>query len=159
MPAVTDRTVRFIDVEAADSSNVANGIEDMYNDALDVIVARGAFSRDVLAAAGELLDRDDRNPGWNRPNERMPVEDIQLLGTDTPATPTYQAPTGASLDAYLDSAEKHHEEADRVFDRGFDATREITAALKAFAGGRPVEVPKASDGRTYLPYTVRRLVN
>src|SRR5436189_555506 len=112
MPATTQsrRTVRSVDVDAADTVRVANGIEDLYNDTLDVIVARGALPRDVLAAAGERLDRDDRNPGWNRPNERMPIEDIQLLGTDTPATPTYQAPTGGSLDQYLDSAAKHRDE-------------------------------------------------
>src|SRR5712691_5662151 len=111
----TQRTVRALDVKADDLGAVANAIEDMYRDALDVVLARGAFPRAPLAAAGDSLDRNDHDPGWARPNEKMPVEDIQLLGTDTPATPTYQAPRGASLDAYLDSAARHRPEADGVF--------------------------------------------
>jgi hypothetical protein len=155
----TRRTVRAIDVQAGAFATVANAIEDMYRDALDVVLARDAFPRTSLAAAGDFLDRDDHNPGWARPNEKMPVEDIQLLGTDTPATPTYRAPGGDSLDAYLSSAAKHLGEAERVWSGAFDATAEIQRALARFAGGRPVELPKASDGRSYLPYTLRRLVD
>ena len=90
----------------------------------------------------------------------MPVEDLQLLGTDTPATPTFQAPRGASLDAYLSSAA--HACATRpasVFDDGFDAAREIRALLGRFSGARPVELPRAADGRDYVPFTIRRLVD
>ena len=153
------RSVRSIDVDARDLSAVANGIENSYDDALDVIVARGAFNAAALAEAGERLDSDARDPGWSRPNEKMPVEDLQLLGTDTPATPTYQAPGGASLDAYLRSAAAHASDAAAVFEPGFDATNEIRAVLSHFSGGRPVEVPHASDGRPYVPFTIRRLVD
>jgi hypothetical protein len=89
----------------------------------------------------------------------MPVEDLQLLGTDTPATPTYQAPRGATLEAYLASAATHGSEAVAVFRPGFDATNEIRGVLSQFSGGRPVEVPRASDGRAYVPFTIRRLVD
>jgi hypothetical protein len=153
------RKIRFRDVQGADVSAVANGIEDMYDDTLDVIVARGALPRKPLDDAGARLDRDDINPGWARPNEKMPVEDIQLLGTDTPATPTYAAPRGASLDAYLDSAARHRADAAGVFDGAFDLAAEFQRVLARFAGGRPVEVATASDGREYAPVTIRRLVD
>ena len=153
------RTVRAVDVDASGFPTVANAIEDMYSDALDVVLARGALPRAPLAAAGDFLDRDDHNPGWARPNEKMPVEDIQLLGTDTPATPTYRAPRGDSLDAYLSSAAQHLGEAERVWQGAFNATAEIRRALAGFAGGRAVELPRANDGRQYLPYTLRRLVD
>ena len=86
------RTIRSIEIDAASAARAANAIEDLYNDTLDVVVARQAFPREPLASAGDELDRTDRDPGWARPNEKMPVEDIQILGTHTPATPTYQAP-------------------------------------------------------------------
>jgi hypothetical protein len=89
----------------------------------------------------------------------MPVEDIQILGTDTPATPTYQAPRGASLDEYLASAARHRREGQGVFDSGFPAAAAITKVIEKFSGGRPVEVARADDGRQYVPFTVRRLVN
>lgn len=149
-PASTaDRVVRSIDVAATDVGAVSNAIEDMYDDVLDVIVIRNAFDRERLSAAGEALDRAGSDPGWARPNEKMPVEDIQLLGTDTPATPTYQAPRGASLDAYLESAKRHRAATESVFDAGFDAAEEFRRVLGAFSGGRPVDIAVNFDGRQY----------
>lgn len=134
-----------------------DAIAEMYDDRLDVLVARGAIEAAPLATAGESLDRDDRDPGWARPNERMPVEDIQLLGTDTPATPTYQAPRGASLQEYLESASRHRSETDGVFSGGFDPRAAVERMLAQFAGGRAVEAARAADGREYVPFTIRRL--
>ena len=150
-------SVRFLDVDARDSSAVANGIEDLYDNAVDVIVVRDAFDREAMAEVGERLDRDD--PSWSRPNETMPVEDVQLLGTDTPATPTFRTPRGASLDAYLSSAAAHVGEAAAVFDAGFDAADEIRAALSRYSGSRPVESARTGDGRSYAPFTIRRLAD
>lgn len=157
--APSRRTVRCLEVQARDVAQVANGIEEMYDDRLDVIVVREAFPREPLQSAGEYLDRDDRNPGWARPNVRMPVEDIQLLGTDTPATPTYQQPTGASLESYLDSAKRHHDAVNGVFEPAFDPERAIREALGRHSGGRPVEPAVSAGGDSYVPFTLRRLVD
>jgi len=153
------RPVRSLDVDARDLAGLANGIEDMYGDAVDVIVVRAAFDAVTLAEAGARLDADTDALGWSRPNAKMPVEDLQLLGTDTPATPTFQAPQGASLEAYLSSAATHARAAATVFKPGFDATAEIRALLSRFSGGRPVDVPRACDGRSFVPFTIRRLVD
>jgi len=150
-------SVRCLDVDARDFAAVANGIEDMYDNAVDVIVVRGAFDDATLAEVGERLDVDGYDPGWSRPNETMPVEDVQLLGTDTPATPTFRAPRGASLDAYLGSAAAHACEAAAVFKPEFDAADEIRVMLSRFSGTRPVEPARAADGRAYAPFTIRRL--
>jgi hypothetical protein len=157
--ATATRRLRSADVSAAAAGDVADAIAQMYDDQLDVLIVRQALATAPLAAVGERLDRDDTDPGWARPNVKMPVEDIQILGTDTPATPTYQAPRGASLEAYLESAEKHRAEAQDVFEAGFEPAAKVTALLGRFAGGRPVEVARAADGRSYVPFTVRRLVN
>lgn len=152
-------SVRCLDVDARDTSAVVNGIEDMYDNGVDVIVVRGAFDGATLAAVGEQLDAEGNDPGWSRPNEKMPVEDVQLLGTDTPATPTFRSPRGASLDEYLGSAAAHAGEADAVFAYGFDAAETIRAVLARFAGERPVETARAGDGRAYAPFTIRRLAD
>ena len=150
------RTIRSCELVSAAPPR-GDAIAEMYDDRLDVLVARGAIEAAPLAAAGESLDRDDRDPGWARPNERMPVEDIQLLGTDTPATPTYQAPRGASLQEYLESASRHRSETDGVFSGSFDPRAAIEGMLAQFGGGRPVEAARADDGREYVPFTIRRL--
>jgi hypothetical protein len=153
------RQIRSAEVDASAPGAASDAINQMYNDELDVLIVRNALPRTPLAAAGDRLDRDDTDPGWARPNIKMPVEDIQILGTDTPATPTYQAPRGATLDAYLASADKHREEGQGVFDSSFNAATEITRLIGTFAGGRPVTIARAADGRSYVPFTVRRLVN
>src|SRR5581483_6083890 len=149
------RTIRAS--ELRNGTATGDLIADLYDDRLDVVVARDAMAAAPLSAAGESLDRDDRDPGWQRPNEKMPVEDIQLLGTDAPATPTYQAPRAVALDAYLESATKHRAETTRVFDAGFDPRVAVERMLATFAGGRRVEVARAADGRDYVPFTIRRL--
>ncbi len=116
-----ERKVRHADVGMADIAGVARAVQDMYDDRLDVLIVRGALDATRLAALGEQLDRDDRDPGWARPNQRMPVEDIQLLGTDTPATPTYQSPRGASLDDYLQSAERNKSTTTALFGEGYNS--------------------------------------
>lgn len=157
--AATRRLVRSAEVNAAAIGGMADAILQMYDDQLDVLIVRNALPAAPLAAVGDQLDREDHNPGWARPNEKMPVEDIQILGTDTPATPTYQSPGGATLDAYLESAERHGSEAQDVFAPGFEATAKVTELLGRFAGGRPVTIAHAADGRSYVPFTVRRLTN
>ena len=156
---MSTRTVRVRDVKAADSATLQHGIDDLYEDRVDVIVIRGAFPREPLASAGASLDRDDITQGWNRPNAKMPVEDIQILGTDTPATPTYSAPRGASLETYLESAKKHRSDTTGVFAPGFDATKEFQRVLAGCASGRPADVAATTGGDSYVPYTIRRLTD
>jgi hypothetical protein len=153
------REIRSLEVDGRSSGNPIDVVSQLYDDQLDVVIIRGALSRGPLAAAGERLDRDDEDPGWSRPNQRMPIEDIQILGTDTPAIPTYSAPSGASLDAYLASAERHRDQGQQVFEDGFEAAERITELIGRFAGGRPVETARAADGREFVPFTVRRLVH
>jgi hypothetical protein len=45
-----------------------------------------------------------------------------------------------------------------VFPDGFDPIVEIESALGRTAGGRRVEPVRARDGRTFTPFTLRRLV-
>jgi hypothetical protein len=153
------RPVHTRDFDLGSEPDVASRcIDDLYAGAVDVVVARHALDTDRLRAVGDRLDAADEAPDWARPNIRMPVEDLQLLGTDTPATPTYAAPRGATLDAYLASAARHEAQAAAVFPADFPIDRAVTSMLARFAGGRPVQLATASDGRRYVPYTIRRLV-
>jgi hapalindole-type alkaloid chlorinase len=153
------RTVRSLEITPANADAAANGIESLYNDVVDIVVARDAFPRAPLQEAGERLDQNEKDPGWVRPNEKMPVEDIQILGTDTPATPTFRAPRGGSLDQYLEGTARHRSAANQIFGSGFDPVHEIERVLARFAAGRPIELPSSSDGRQYAPYTLRRLID
>ena len=146
------RTVRSVDVAGNDVGALANSIQAMDDDELDLVVVRNAFGI-PLAAAGESLDAGTGDPGWARPNAASATEDIQLLGM--PATPTYSAPRGPSLDTYFETADWY--EQNPLFGPGADPAGEITRVLGQFSGGRRVEVLKASDGRQFAPFNVRRL--
>jgi hypothetical protein len=149
------RRVEVLDIDACHA--VADGINAIYDGRHDVIVVRGAFDATLMARAGERCDADEVDLGWTRPNRAMPVEDLQILGTDNPATPSYQSPRGASLEAYLASAAANDGKAGVVFPPGYDVVGAIRAVLGQFAGGLPVEVASSGDGRRFVPYTLRRM--
>jgi hypothetical protein len=144
-----------IDTSADTAGALSNAIEDLYERRLDVAVVRQAWRDAQLASVAAALDTGSRDPGWNRPNAVMPPEDIQVLGTA--ATPTYSTPTGPTLDRYLQDANWY----DRapIFDRSFDPTTAVAAALSRHAGGRPVDVLRAPGGERFSPFTVRRLTD
>lgn len=152
------RIVRSTD-SVAGSAAMSHAIEDLYDDRLDVMMVRNALSTAPLVAAAALLDQENDRRAWARPNVVAPSDDIYILGTDAPATPTYSAPTGASLEAYLAGATKHRAHTADVFPSGFDAIAQIEASLGRTAGGRPVELARARDGRAFTPYTLRRLAD
>ncbi|HEV8394077.1 MAG TPA: 2OG-Fe(II) oxygenase [Vicinamibacterales bacterium] len=143
----------LIDAPPDGAGVLTNAIEDLYERRLDVAVVRRSWADAQLASVAASLDADGRDPGWNRPNAVMPPEDIQVLGTA--ATPTYSTPTGPTLDRYMEDAGWY----DRapLFDKVLDPTAAVARGLGAVAGGRPVEVLHAADGRRFSPFTVRRL--
>jgi hypothetical protein len=144
---------RSLDAPANAAGALSNAIEDLYERRLDVAVVRRSWADSQLASVAASLDTGERNPAWNRPNAAMPPEDIQVLGTA--ATPTYSTPTGPTLDRYMEDAGWY----DRtpLFGRELDPASAVAHALSAHAGGRPVEVLRAPDGRRFSPFTVRRL--
>ena len=141
------------------STGVARAIEDLYEDRVDVVVVRDAVPAGPLASAAALLSTDDETRAWSRPNAVAPPDDIYILGTDAPATPTYSAPTGASFAAYLEGASKHRTQTADVFPSGFDAVGEIERTIGRAGGGRPVALAHARDGRPFTPFTLRRLAD
>jgi hapalindole-type alkaloid chlorinase len=153
--ATSGWSITSVDIPVAEAAQHANGIEDLYNGALDVIVLRGALPAAVLGPAGAELDRDADEVGWARPNQKNPADDIRMLGM--PATPTYASPTGPSPEAYFEQAEWTRNNAPRIFGGEWDAVSAIEGMLTRFSGGRPVVLPSRSDGKVFQPFTIRRL--
>lgn len=146
-------TLTVADIPATRIEDIRNGIPDLYEGTLDIVIVREALPPPVMREAGERLDRDGGVKKWAQPNQALPSDDIQLLGT--PATPTFSAPRGPSEDAYLATAEWYDH--DPVFGGSFDPTAAVTNVLQQCAGGRPVEILTFPNGRRFAPFTVRRL--
>lgn len=147
-------TIKAIDISVDGAAAYANGIEDLYNGTIDVIVLRGALPASVLGPVGPKLDHDAAE-SWARPNQKNPADDIRMLGM--PATPTYSTPTGPDPAAYFAQAKWTRENAGRIFGNGWDAVGDIERMLARFSGGRPVTLPSNADGQVFQPFTVRRL--
>ena len=113
--ATSGWSITSVDIPVAEAAQHANGIEDLYNGALDV--------------------RDADEVGWARPNQKNPADDIRMLGM--PATPTYASPTGPSPEAYFEQAEWTRNNAPRIFGGEWDAVSAIEGMLTRFSGGRP----------------------
>jgi hypothetical protein len=97
-PTGVRKPVCSLQVAWRDVVAASDGIADMYDEGRDVLIVRGALDAAIPGEAGERLDADCRESGWFHPNETMPVEDVRLLGADSPATPTHGSPRGVSLD-------------------------------------------------------------
>lgn len=149
--------LRCVEISRNDAGAMANTITEIYDGLLDVVVIRNAFPGNVLERLAETLDRPGADKTWFRPNAVIPSEDIYILGTDTPATPTCKAPRGASLETYLSSASQHRMSASAVLGSEFDVERELTSLLEQLSGNRSVQVAVSADGQAYVPYTLRLL--
>jgi hypothetical protein len=103
------------------------------------------------------VDAQTPASSWAKPNATMPVEDVQLLGADAPATPSYSAPRGVSFADYLASARRHAGEVERLFGDAFPVVERFEKLLGEFSGGRPARVARAANGQSYAPCTVRRM--
>lgn len=145
--------VRTLELEAPQPEPMANLVERIFNDELDVAVIRNAFPPEPLLACAAKLEAPAAHLNWARPNEPVPEADIKILGTTVPATPSFTSPRGPSLDSYL-SAQKP--DVDAMFG-AYDAKQAVEGLLQRCAGGRAVGTPSATDGRSWVPYTLRLL--
>ncbi|MDE2367405.1 MAG: 2OG-Fe(II) oxygenase [Burkholderiales bacterium] len=143
--------------DLAASAARPRALDEIYADELDVLRVQRAMDPAAIGAITSRLDALAPAAQWARPNRTMPIQDVQLLGADAPATPTYSAPRGVTLEAYLDSAQRHEGDLQRLFGPGFDLVGRIERTLALFAGGRPVRLARSADGRAYAPCTLRRM--
>lgn len=151
------RQVRHRELSSSQHDAAPGAIDDIYADRLDVLTVRSAMDPRGVAAIWRRLSRETADSAWARPNEAMPVEDVQLLGADAPATPSYSAPRGVSFDDYLASARRHAGELEALFGTDFRLVARFETLLGRFSGGRPVRVARAANGQSYAPCTVRRM--
>ena len=151
---VLPRPVRSAEVGPSELAKVRNGIGDIYDDALDAIVVRGALPTEALSRAAGLLQGELRSE-WESPNKVLPGENIELVGL--PATPTARMPRGPSMDTYLQEAAKQTELLDRLFTVEFDVVGRVERLFAGISGGLPVELLTATGGRKFAPLNIRSL--
>lgn len=149
------RPVRSAEVPRALLHLVADGIEQIASDRLDMLVVRDALPVAALAeAAGRL--QGDMASEWERPNKILPDEAIELVGL--PGTPTATMPQGPPLDAYLSSSDRQRDLLARLFP-DLDPVAEVEDLFRQISGQRPVGLLSASGGRTFSPLNIRSLAN
>jgi hypothetical protein len=150
-------SVRFQESVWDRAAVAGNLLDEIYEDKVDVALLRGVFSPALMESAGGKLGAENGSYSWARPNQVSPPDDIYVLGSETPATPTFRAPRGASLEDYLRDATAHEALVSGIFGADFNVSEQVSTVLSRISAGRKVEVPSSADGRKYVPYTLRRL--
>ncbi len=148
------RDIRWAEIHSGATNDVANAIEDIYNDQLDAIVLRQAFPADATADALQRINRDTELP-WLRPNRTGPSADIRVLGVA--ATPSFDTPEGPLVDAYFDNVDQYERVTEDLFGTEFGLYGYLEQLLGRVAGKRPVERLVNIDGRPFAACTVRSL--
>ena len=152
------RTVRFVDVTMDDAAAVANGIEDLYDDKLDVIVVRKAFPTEMFAGVGRELDHDGSSRPWARPNEKDAGGRCATAGAPTRrATPTWLLRRAA--DRWTRTWRARRSSDRRWSRRSMRASTRRRSLAPCWSGSRAdgrLRVPVSQDGRSHLLPAGRR---
>lgn len=138
----------FLDWYLIDVSEVGrfpDAIRDMYRGALGGLIVRNVFSPDHMAQVVKRLE--DNTPGYH--TNYFPARfKSRFFG---------RCLDGADLTGYLDEAEAFHESTGAAFAGGPDYRARLEEVLGRLSGGRPVTVPRYTDGRSYTCSTIRVL--
>ena len=151
---VSDR-IRCVELMSSDRGKCEKALEESYDDVLDAVIFRAAFPSSVTGRVTRALEEDQLEGTWARPNAPVPGIDIRLLGTV--ATPTAVTPAGPDRETYFGNADGTRRAILSMFGEALDPYAHIEASLGRLAGGRSVDLPRASDGRRFAACSVRSL--
>jgi hypothetical protein len=139
----TPRPCRVID----DGAELPAAVVEIHEGSLDAVIVRSVFPAELVAEIAARLGAGD-------------VELSMFHPPDGRKGLVYGWPLVASedsLDSYLERAKQFRTVCSSLFGGDGEPERTIAKALASLAGGREVSVPRAEDGRRYLPATIRYL--
>ncbi len=133
----------FIDV--ADLHKYPDALREMFNGTRGGLVIRGVYSKEEMAQVVSRLDASqDRFPQMQLPaSQKTHFLGRCLEGGDP------------SLQDYLDSASRFREETLPVFEGMQAFEPRVESVFRSLSGGRPVQLARFGDGRSYTPATIR----
>lgn len=139
--------LRIVEIDVSRVVEHADAIARIVDGSIAGVIVRGVLDPGRVAELVRCLERD----GGSLPTFRPPVFKGYVLGK-----PLVSASDG--LRGYLDEAERFCAGCAAIFDEYPRFERRVHETLASLAGGRPVSVPRGADGRSYLPATVRVLI-
>lgn len=141
--------LRVLDIDARDALRHPRTLQAMFDDRLDGLLLRGAFSPDTMQTVCERID------AGTVPRRAM---GDQAHLADVPYT-IGQAIVGVAdeLDDYFADAAWQHERLRSLFDGSLDFEAEIARLLSALSGGLPVDVAHGTEGQACPSATIRVL--
>ncbi|APR79831.1 Hypothetical protein A7982_05178 [Minicystis rosea] len=135
----------MIEIDVSDVDRCSGALQELYDRTLVAVIVRGVFSTAVMADVVDRLERGE----IELPRINPPVFKGHVLGRPLVAA-------DETLTNYLDDAERFRTGCKALF--GAPVDERVQQVLAGLAGGRPVVVPTAEDGRSYLAATIRVLV-
>jgi hapalindole-type alkaloid chlorinase len=134
-------------IESLGSDEHRSALLEIHEGALDGVIVKHVFPCELLAAAAERISRGATAlPIFHAPDGRKGlVYGWPLVASD------------GAPERYLDLAQVFRTECAALFGAADEPERTIASALASLAGGLDVSVPRAADGRAFLPATIRFL--
>jgi len=132
------------EVGSEDLERHATLVDEIYAGTALGVIVRNVLDRNAVQRALERLQRADSTAPRTELVSRAYTLGVLLA-------PTAPRPDGPDFETYLRVSAGWS----AAVLLGTEDHRRIDGALSALAGGRPVEVPTAPDGRSYAPATLR----
>ena len=148
--------LRTVDVDAGELDRVSDGLHRIYRDDLDVLIVRSAFPAVTMRHVVDRLQGAEH--GFVRmPQEFRDIEREQIIFYGDAMSHNSVDEQGPPMERYLTSAGIWREACRRLFAADGDYETRLGDIFGALSGGRRVDVPHYSDGRTYSPSTIRMI--
>ncbi len=154
--AVASEFLRTVEVHAGELDRLPDGLHRIFRDDLDVLIVRSAFPAATMGHVVELLQRTEH--GFVRmPQEFHDIEREQIVFYGDAMSHNSVDEQGPPMERYLANAAIWREACRQLFAADGDYETRLSAIFCSLSGGRRVDVPHYSDGRTYGPSTIRMI--
>jgi hypothetical protein len=148
--------LRTADIPATQVDRWPDGVHRIYRNELDVLIVRSAFPAAAMRHVGEIL-QSGAHELVAMPQEDPDIRKEQILFYGDPMSHNSVDEEGPPMERYLSHAAAWRDGCRRLFAADGDYETRLSALFGSLSGGRRVDVPHYSDGRTYSPSTIRMI--
>lgn len=161
MQEITRRTsaqefLTAVEIDATELDRLPDGLHEILRGVLDVLIVRAAFP---VAAIHHVVDslRGGDHGFAMMPQEDPDIQRPQIVFYGDAMSHNSVEDHGPPMERYLTNAANWRTACQRLFANTGDYEARLAEVLRCLAGGRRIDVPRYTDGRSYCPSTIRMI--
>ena len=149
--------LKAIEIDAAETAHLPDGLHQILRGALDVLVVRGAFPDATMRRVVDTLRSGGEHGFVLMPQEDPDIQREQIVFYGDAMSHNSVEDNGPPMARYLEHAAQWRAACRELFASGEDYEARIADIFRSLAGGRAIDVPRYADGRSYCPSTIRMI--